>query len=120
MSSEHLTSDRGQHRYVRMQSEPAMTSSHSYRQQGPDPDWIFEELPKATIVSVSRPDASDITPMLLSYTIEFRYKQKRVIIEEFHEKQEQVVVVVVVAPSHHAFGDVNHHTPMISSIPSSL
>lgn len=29
----------------------------------------------ATIVSVSRPDTSDISPMLLSYTIEFQYKQ---------------------------------------------
>ncbi|KAK2637963.1 hypothetical protein Ddye_025758 [Dipteronia dyeriana] len=71
---------------------------------------IFEELPKATIVSVSRSDTSDISPMLLSYNIEFHYKQfkwrlvkkasqvlylhfavkKRVIIDEFHEKQEQV------------------------------
>ncbi|ONI04374.1 hypothetical protein PRUPE_6G317900 [Prunus persica] len=71
---------------------------------------IFEELPVATIVSVSRPDTGDISPMLLSYTIEFQYKQfkwrllkkasqvlylhfalrKRAIIEEFHEKQEQV------------------------------
>ncbi|KAK8948968.1 Phospholipase D p2 [Platanthera zijinensis] len=41
----------------------------------PDPAWIFDELPKASIVSVSRPDASDITPMLLSYTIEFKYKK---------------------------------------------
>ncbi|XP_068342401.1 phospholipase D zeta 1-like isoform X1 [Pyrus communis] len=71
---------------------------------------IFDELPVATIVSVSRPDTGDISPMLLSYTIEFQYKQfkwrllkkasqvlylhyalkKRAIIEEFHEKQEQV------------------------------
>ncbi|KAL2941082.1 Phospholipase D zeta 1 [Bienertia sinuspersici] len=36
---------------------------------------IFEELPKATILSVSRPDVSDITPLLLSYTIELHYKQ---------------------------------------------
>ncbi|XP_068658826.1 phospholipase D zeta 1-like [Aristolochia californica] len=96
-------------RYVQMQSEQTLSSSHSFR-QGPESTWIFEELPKATIVSVSRPDASDITPMLLTYTIEIRYKQfkwrlikkaaqvfylhfqlkKRVIIEEFHEKQEQV------------------------------
>ncbi|KAE8660207.1 Phospholipase D p2 [Hibiscus syriacus] len=73
-------------------------------------DLIFQELPKATIVSVSRPDTGDMSPMLLSYTIEVRYKQfiwrllkkasqvlylhfalkKRAIIEEFHEKQEQV------------------------------
>ncbi|KAL5786767.1 hypothetical protein ACOSQ2_009159 [Xanthoceras sorbifolium] len=71
---------------------------------------IFEELPKATIVSVTRPDTSDISPMLLSYIIEFHYKQfkwrlvkkasqvlylhfavkKRAILDEFHEKQEQV------------------------------
>ncbi|KAG9459497.1 hypothetical protein H6P81_004005 [Aristolochia fimbriata] len=96
-------------RYVQMQSEQTLSSSLSFR-QGSEPAWIFEELPKATIVSVSRPDASDITPMLLTYTIEIRYKQfkwrliknaaqvfylhfqlkKRAIIEEFHEKQEQV------------------------------
>uniref|UniRef100_A0A7N1A048 Uncharacterized protein n=1 Tax=Kalanchoe fedtschenkoi TaxID=63787 RepID=A0A7N1A048_KALFE len=72
--------------------------------------WMFEELPKATIVSVSKPDTGDISPILLSYTIEFQYKQfkwrlvkkasqvlylhfalkKRAFIEEFHEKQEQV------------------------------
>ncbi|KAI8024040.1 Phospholipase D zeta 1 [Camellia lanceoleosa] len=77
---------------------------------GPEPPRIFEELPRGTIVSVSRPDASDISPLQLSYTIEIQYKQfkwrllkkasqviylhfalkKRAIIEEFHEKQEQV------------------------------
>ena len=36
---------------------------------------IFEELPRASIVQVSRPDAGDISPMLLSYTIELQYKQ---------------------------------------------
>jgi phospholipase D1/2 len=36
---------------------------------------IFEELPQAEIVSVSPPDVSDITPMLLSYTIHFHYKE---------------------------------------------
>ncbi|GAB2277379.1 Phospholipase D zeta 1 [Dionaea muscipula] len=71
---------------------------------------IFEELPMATIVSVSRPDASDISPLLLSYTIEVQYRQfkwhlqkkasqviylhlalkRRAIVEEFQEKQEQV------------------------------
>ncbi|XP_077218089.1 phospholipase D P1 [Tasmannia lanceolata] len=101
----------GGHRYVQMQSEPmpAVSSSYSFRQES-EPAWIFDELPKGAIVSVSRPDASDISPMLLSYTIEFQYKQfkwrllkkasqvfylhfalkKRAIIEEFHEKQEQV------------------------------
>lgn len=38
---------------------------------------VFEELPRASIVAVSRPDAGDITPMLLSYTIEVHYKQVR-------------------------------------------
>lgn len=64
-------------RYIQMQSEPmpsTMASFFSFR-QSPESTWIFDELPKATIISVSRPDASDITPMLLSYTIEFRYKQ---------------------------------------------
>ncbi|XP_010464093.1 PREDICTED: phospholipase D zeta 2-like [Camelina sativa] len=71
---------------------------------------IFDELPKATIVSVSRPDTTDFSPLLLSYTLELQYKQfkwtlqkkasqvlylhfalkKRLIIEELHEKQEQV------------------------------
>ncbi|CAK7340604.1 unnamed protein product [Dovyalis caffra] len=79
--------------------------------QFPEPGWIFDELPKATIVSVSRPDtAGDFSPMLLSYNIELQYKQfkwrllkkasqvlylhfalkKRTLIEELHEKQEQV------------------------------
>ncbi|KAM2713038.1 hypothetical protein EV1_032963 [Malus domestica] len=38
---------------------------------------IFEELPVATIVSVSRPETGDISPMLLSYSIEFQYKQAK-------------------------------------------
>ncbi|XP_043711223.1 phospholipase D zeta 1-like [Telopea speciosissima] len=97
--------------YTQMQSEPPpmITRSHSSR-QGAEQSWIFETLPKATIVSVSRPDAADISPLLLSYTIEFQYKQfkwrllkkasrviylhvalkKRAFIEEIHEKQEQV------------------------------
>nr|AAT38042.1 putative phospholipase D [Oryza sativa Japonica Group]AAV43858.1 putative phospholipase D [Oryza sativa Japonica Group] len=40
---------------------------------------VFEELPRASIVAVSRPDAGDITPMLLSYTIEVHYKQRYLI-----------------------------------------
>lgn len=36
---------------------------------------IFEELPKAKIVSVSRPDTTDFSPLLLSYTLELQYKQ---------------------------------------------
>lgn len=73
--SEHFIAAQRSHRYVQMQSESALSSSQSFRQASAEPAWIFEELPKATIVSVSRPDVSDITPMLLSYTIEFRYKQ---------------------------------------------
>ncbi|KAL5565959.1 hypothetical protein UlMin_029123 [Ulmus minor] len=75
-----------------------------------EPTWIFDELPTATIVAVSRPDTGDISPTLLSYTIEFQYKQfkwrlikkasqvlylhfalkKRAFMEEIYEKQEQV------------------------------
>ncbi|GLT45720.1 hypothetical protein SLA2020_195320 [Shorea laevis] len=76
----------------------------------PEGTSMFDELPKATIVSVSRPDAGDISPLLLTYTFLFRYKQfkwhlvkkaphvfylhfvlkKRLLFEEIHEKQEQV------------------------------
>ncbi|KAH0462521.1 hypothetical protein IEQ34_010096 [Dendrobium chrysotoxum] len=74
MSDESIMEDG--HRYVKVRSEPATSSSQLLQQEfAPDPAWIFDELPKATIVSVSRPDASDITPMLLSYTFEFQYKQ---------------------------------------------
>nr|GMD05809.1 phospholipase D zeta 1-like isoform X1 [Ipomoea batatas] len=85
------------------------SSTHSLRHCA-EAARIFDELPKATIVSVSRPEASDFSPLHLSYTIELQYKQfkwnllkkasqviylhfalkKRSIIEEFHEKQEQV------------------------------
>ncbi|KAG8363867.1 hypothetical protein BUALT_Bualt19G0067200 [Buddleja alternifolia] len=90
--------------------QSAVSSSYSLRYGGEAAARIFEVLPTATIVSVSRPDASDITPLLLSYTIELQYKQfkwcllkkasqviylhlalkKRAIIAELHEKQEQV------------------------------
>lgn len=103
--TEQLISHDHAQRYVRMGSEP----SHSDRFEA-EKVRIFEELPEATVISVSRPDASDISPLLLSYTIQFEYKQfkwclvkkpsqlfslhfalkKRVIIEEIHEKQEQV------------------------------
>lgn len=36
---------------------------------------IFEDLPTASIVSVLRPDTGDFRTILLSYTIEFHYKQ---------------------------------------------
>ncbi|XVF38771.1 hypothetical protein REPUB_Repub20aG0130800 [Reevesia pubescens] len=115
MASEQLmTGAGGGHRYYQMQSEPlpSMMSSFFSFSPGitPESTRIFDELPKATIVSVSRPDAGDISPMLLSYTIEFQYKQfkwrllkkashvfylhfalkRRLFIEEIHEKQEQV------------------------------
>lgn len=73
MTTEQLTP-----RYVQMQSEPGasmMSSFFSFRQSQSESTRMFDELPKATIMQVSRPDASDISPMLLSYTIEFRYKQ---------------------------------------------
>ncbi|KAL1803711.1 phospholipase D zeta 1 isoform X2 [Daucus carota subsp. sativus] len=102
MSTERLSSGDF---YVQMQSDAA-----SFRHGSSESTRMFDELPSATIVQVSRPDASDITPMLLSYTIEFSYKQfkwqlkkkaaevfylhfalkKRLFIEEIHEKQEQV------------------------------
>lgn len=52
-----------------------MPCSGSQRYCNKEADWIFEELPKATILSVSRPETTDFSPMLLSYTIEFQYKQ---------------------------------------------
>lgn len=66
-------------RYVQMRSEQLMSPSSlfSFRHSSFEPARIFDELPSATIVSVSRPDAGDISPMLLSYTIEFQYKQAR-------------------------------------------
>ncbi|XP_016433521.2 phospholipase D zeta 1 isoform X1 [Nicotiana tabacum] len=101
-------------RYVQMQSEPepsTLSSFYSFHQDSShESTRIFDELPSATIIQVSRPDAGDISPMLLTYTIEVHYKQfkwqlvkkashvfylhfalkKRAFIEEIHEKQEQV------------------------------
>eukprot|EP00252_Welwitschia_mirabilis_P011329 TRINITY_DN25484_c0_g1_i1.p1 TRINITY_DN25484_c0_g1~~TRINITY_DN25484_c0_g1_i1.p1 ORF type:complete len:1094 (+),score=199.07 TRINITY_DN25484_c0_g1_i1:223-3504(+) len=90
--------------YVRMQSEPSCSAP------GPQSDRIFDELPRATVVDVVRPDLNDISHIQLVYTIEVEYKQfkwqlvkkasqvlylhfalkKRAIIQELHEKQEQV------------------------------
>jgi hypothetical protein len=53
----------------------AASSSASFRL--PESARVFDELPRARIVAVSRPDAGDITPMLLSYNIEVQYKQVR-------------------------------------------
>lgn len=94
-------------RYVQMQSEPTPSASDLHRHEG---ERIFEELPRATVVEVSRPDLNDLSHIQLVYTIEIEYKQfkwrlvkkasqvfylhfalkKRAIIEELHEKQEQV------------------------------
>ncbi|XP_044479932.1 phospholipase D zeta 1-like isoform X2 [Mangifera indica] len=110
MASERLMSDGGP-RYVQMRSEPGSSFFTSFGSGlEPESSRIFDELPESTIVSVSRPEAGDISPMLLSYTIEFQYKQfkwrlvkkathvlylhfalkKRAFFEEIHEKQEQV------------------------------
>ncbi|XP_058212536.1 phospholipase D zeta 1 isoform X1 [Rhododendron vialii] len=111
-ASEQLMTAGGSHRYMQMQTTdplPSMTSS--FLSSGLEyTTRVFEELPKARIISVSRPDAGDISPMLLTYTIEFQYRQfkwqlvkkapqvfylhfalkKRAFIEEIQEKQEQV------------------------------
>jgi phospholipase D1/2 len=95
MNVERLPAERHGHRYARMHSEPGpdpdpegdAASSSSSAARRPEvlaasasfrlseATRVFEELPRATIFSVSRPDAGDITPMLLSYTIEINYKQ---------------------------------------------
>lgn len=56
-------------------SDAALLQQSCSFRQFPELGWILDELPKATIVSVSRPDTGDISPMLLSYTIELQYKQ---------------------------------------------
>uniref|UniRef100_A0A0E0C141 Phospholipase n=1 Tax=Oryza meridionalis TaxID=40149 RepID=A0A0E0C141_9ORYZ len=65
-------------RYVRMPQEPegeaAAAGAGSFLRL-PESAGAFDELPRARIVGVSRPDAGDITPMLLSYTVEVQYKQ---------------------------------------------
>nr|KAJ0216875.1 hypothetical protein LSAT_V11C300110150 [Lactuca sativa] len=111
MASEQLMPEGGSgSRYSQMQSEQSAMSSFFSLQNPPEASRIFDELPNATIVQVSRNEAGDISPMLLTYTIDFEYKQfkwqlvkkashvfylhfalkKRAIIEEIHEKQEQV------------------------------
>lgn len=57
-------------------SEKMSSPSHSVRKREQE-SWVFDELPQATVVSVSRPDTNDINSILLSYTIEFQYKQAR-------------------------------------------
>lgn len=77
MPSEQLMPEGGSApRYVPMQSEPSTMSSFFSLHNPPEASWIFDELPKATIVQVSRHDAGDmISPVLLTYTIDFQYKQ---------------------------------------------
>ncbi|XP_061363302.1 phospholipase D zeta 1-like isoform X2 [Gastrolobium bilobum] len=58
-----------------MSSEPLIQPSEALSGSQSSRQWIFEELPKATIISVSRPETGDISPILLSYTIELQYKQ---------------------------------------------
>lgn len=55
-------------------SASAFSSSHSLKYNG-ETTRIFDELPSANIIAVSRADASDFSPLLLSYTIELQYKQ---------------------------------------------
>ncbi|OAY44001.1 phospholipase D zeta 1 isoform X1 [Manihot esculenta] len=108
-------------------SDAALLQQSCSFRQFPELGWILDELPKATIVSVSRPDTGDISPMLLSYTIELQYKQfkwqllkkasqvlylhfslkRRAIIEEFHDKQEQVKEWL------HSLGIVDHHVAVV-------
>lgn len=116
MGSSEQSSTIGGPKYVQMPKEasptefPMMMSTFFSFHQATELTRIFDELPKATIVQVSRPDPSDISPMLLGYTIELQYRQfkwqlvkkasqvfylhfalkKRKFIEEIHEKQEQV------------------------------
>ncbi|KAG7030138.1 Phospholipase D zeta 1, partial [Cucurbita argyrosperma subsp. argyrosperma] len=119
------------------------SSSHSFRQCG-EPARVFEELPIASIVSVSRPDTGDISPLLLSYTIEIQYKQfkwslvkkasqvlylhfalkRRAFIEELHEKQEQVKewlhnlgIVDHTAAVHHDDESDDGNVPSVAALP---
>lgn len=78
--TEHLLSG-GDKRLYNNQMPPLTAARTTLLRQGSDVTSMntpmFEELPKATILSVSRPDVSDITNLLLSYTytIEVHYKQ---------------------------------------------
>lgn len=57
----------------RTRADAAAAAAASYSLGGGS--QIFDELPKAAIVSVSRPDTTDFSPLLLSYTLELQYKQ---------------------------------------------
>lgn len=70
-----------QQHHTMQQHHPTVTvlpRNNSSKQCAAEHEQVFDELPKATIVAVSRPDSSDISPMLLSYTIELQYKQVRI------------------------------------------
>ena len=54
-----------------------MSLTLSPRQASAELTRIFDELPEASIVSISRPDPGDIIPAPLFYTIEIQYKQVR-------------------------------------------
>jgi phospholipase D1/2 len=77
MTSDQIPVGEESNRYVNMRAEPPIPSPRSFRTQSMEleSERIFEELPRGAVVSVSRPDAGDITPMLLTYTIELEYKQ---------------------------------------------
>lgn len=61
----------------RLISKGSLQSHHGSqsRRSSAESIRIFDELPKGTILSVSRTDVSDIGPLLLSYTIQLEYKQ---------------------------------------------
>ncbi|KAM1923390.1 hypothetical protein ACFX15_021309 [Malus domestica] len=97
MESDQLISGGGS-RYLQMRSESAVSpSSFLCRLSSFEPARIFDELPSATIVSVSRPDAGDISPFKWRlvkkpshvFYLHFALK-KRAFFEEIQEKQEQV------------------------------
>ncbi|RXH71956.1 hypothetical protein DVH24_025457 [Malus domestica] len=83
MESDQLISGGGS-RYLQMRSESAVSpSSFLCRLSSFEPARIFDELPSATIVSVSRPDAGDISPVckflevsMLSFSPEYGPKLK--------------------------------------------
>jgi hypothetical protein len=90
MSREEDDEEDGQ-RYVPMPPEPEASSASFWL---PETARAFDELPRARIMAVSRPDAGDITPMLLSYTLELQYKQVCTARPPLHRPQIQGIVGV--------------------------
>lgn len=86
-STQHLMVGRGGPKYVQMQAEerarselpstPPFVSLHQWNCSDVESAKMFDELPKATIIEVSRPDAGDFSPMQLTYTIQIQYKEVR-------------------------------------------